>query len=52
MKGVGLIRNQMALRGMQEMPADAWKKIGKNVAKKQELVIKIFEYDRKHKPKK
>ena len=48
MKGVGVIREQMALRKMPVMSPAAWKNI-KTVADKQNLVKLIFEYDKKNK---
>jgi hypothetical protein len=45
MTGVGVIKEQMALRRLPSMSASAWKKINKDVAAKQNLVKLIYEHD-------
>ncbi len=49
MKGIGVIREQLALRKMPGLTPDQWKSVGKKISAKQDLVKLIFEYDKKNK---
>ena len=51
MTGVGVIKEQMALRRLPSMSAYACKKINKDVAAKQNLVKMIYEHDHPKKKK-
>ena len=39
MKGIGVIREQLALREMPGLTPDQWKSVGKKISSKQDLVI-------------
>ena len=51
MTGIGVIREQMALRRLPAMSPAAWKKVNKDVAAKQNLVKMIYEHDHPKKKK-
>ena len=51
MTGIGVIKEQMALRRLPAMSASAWKNVNKDVAAKQQLVKMIYEYDHPKKKK-